>query len=97
MAVDGRRASFTRHGSELVITPARTIADGHRFTVVVRRFTAQPQAPDAAAAPAGFFFSKVGTVTAAQPDAAHQVFPVNDHPRDTSPPTSGRSTGRATR
>ena len=80
-----------------MITPARTIADGHRFTVVVRRFTARPQAPDAEAAPAGFFFSKVGTVIAAQPDAAHQVFPVNDHPRDTSPLTSGRSTGRATR
>ena len=34
------------------------------------------------AAPAGFFFSKVGTVVAAQPDAAHQLLPVNDHPRD---------------
>ena len=49
---------------------------------MVRRFTARPQAPDPDTAPAGFFFSKVGTVVAAQPDAAHQVFPVNDHPRD---------------
>jgi aminopeptidase N len=65
-----------------VITPQRPIAKGHRFTVVVRHFTARPQRPDPDTAPAGFFYSKVGTVVAAQPDAAHQVFPVNDHPRD---------------
>jgi aminopeptidase N len=82
VSVDGRPASFTRHGSELVINPARAIAKGHRFTVVVRHFTARPQAPDPDTAPAGFFFSNVGTVVAAQPDAAQQVFPVNDHPRD---------------
>jgi aminopeptidase N len=82
VSVDGRAASFARSGSELVVTPARALAKGRRFTVVVRRFTARPQAPDPDAAPAGFFFSKTGTVVAAQPDAAQQLFPVNDHPRD---------------
>jgi aminopeptidase N len=82
VSVDGRLASFTRKGSELVITPRRAIGKGHRFTVVVHRFTARPQAPDPDAAPAGFFWSRTGTVVAAQPDAAQQLLPVNDHPRD---------------
>ena len=82
VSVDDRPASFTRKGSELVITPRRPIDKGHRFTVAVHRFTARPQAPDAEAAPAGFFWSKAGTVVAAQPDAAQQLLPVNDHPRD---------------
>jgi aminopeptidase N len=82
VSVDGRAASFLRAGSELMITPSRAIGKGHRFTVVVHRFTARPQAPDPDAAPAGFFWSKAGTVVAAQPDAAQQLLPVNDHPRD---------------
>jgi len=36
LSVDGRPASFTRQGQELVITPARGLRAGHRFTVVVR-------------------------------------------------------------
>lgn len=34
--VNGRKASFTRNGQELVITPASGILDGSAFTVDVR-------------------------------------------------------------
>ena len=36
LLVNGRTASFTRRGQELVITPERGIRAGRRFTVVVR-------------------------------------------------------------
>src|SRR4029078_10694725 len=53
VSVDGRAASFTRSGDELVITPRRAIAKRHRFTVVVHRFTARPQAPERGTPPGG--------------------------------------------
>jgi aminopeptidase N len=81
VTVDGRAATFSRAGDELVITPRRPLADHRRFTVTVSGFTATPIAPNASS-PAGFVVTPDGTVMAGQPDQSHQLFPSNDHPRD---------------
>ncbi|MCT2593578.1 M1 family metallopeptidase [Streptomyces sp. N2-109] len=79
--VNGRKAAFTASGShELEITPARTLAEGERMTVVVRYsgipskvevngYTSWHRTPD-------------GGVAANEPEAAWWWFPSNDHPTD---------------
>jgi aminopeptidase N len=80
VSVDGRPATFTRSGEELVITPRRAIGDHRRFTVAVS-FAATPVSPNADS-PAGFVKTPDGTVLAGQPNESHNLFPSNDHPRD---------------
>jgi aminopeptidase N len=79
--VDGRPATFTTSGEqELVVTPARPIAKGHRITVAVTYsgvpstvkrygFTSWQRTPD-------------GAVAANEPESAWWWFPSNDHPSD---------------
>ena len=81
VAVNGRRAAFTRTGDELVVTPKHPLSADRRFTVTVKNFTATPVAPDADA-PVGFVTTPDGTVLAGQPASSHDLFPSNDHPRD---------------
>ncbi|HYO40003.1 MAG TPA: M1 family metallopeptidase [Nocardioidaceae bacterium] len=81
--VDGRAARAVRVGEELVVTPARAIAEGAPFVVVVRRFRATPTTPDPfQPSSTSFFSTRDGSATAGQPDGMHDVFPSNDHPRD---------------
>ena len=81
VSVDGRAATFTRNGDELVITPRRYLKNHQRFTVTVTGFTATPIQANADS-PVGFVTTPDGTVLAAQPASAHLLFPSNDHPRD---------------
>ncbi|UQU62848.1 M1 family metallopeptidase [Couchioplanes caeruleus] len=81
VTVNGRRATFTRDGDELVISPARALPAHRRFTVRVSGFKATPIQPDADA-PVGFVVTPDGTVLAGQPASSHLLFPSNDHPRD---------------
>jgi aminopeptidase N len=81
VAVNGRPATFTRDGDELVITPKHALRDHRRFTVTVSGFTATPIPPNADS-PAGFVVTPDGTILAGQPNESHQLFPSNDHPRD---------------
>ncbi|MEP7090127.1 MAG: M1 family metallopeptidase [Nocardioidaceae bacterium] len=83
ISVDGRLARFTRDGEDLVITPARPIAKGSRFSVTVRHFTADPTVPNSEELlSTAFFITPDGSATSGQPNAMHSVFPSNDHPRD---------------
>lgn len=75
--VNGRRATFTRQGEELVITPPRPIRAGRRFETEVA-FTSGPQGGGAF----GWFAGPATSATAAQPHVAHLIFPSNDHPSD---------------
>jgi len=83
VSVDGRPATFTRDGDELVITPARPLVKGRPFAVRVNHFTAAPTVPNP-----DEFLSTVfvqtpdGSVWAGQPNGSHQIFPCNDHPKD---------------
>ncbi|MBD0738172.1 M1 family metallopeptidase [Streptomyces sp. CBMA29] len=81
VTVDGKPAAFATSGEqELVITPARPIARGHRITVAVTYsgvpstvkrygFTSWQRTPD-------------GAVAANEPESAWWWFPSNDHPAD---------------
>ncbi|BCY07033.1 M1 family metallopeptidase [Actinoplanes sp. L3-i22] len=79
--VNGRAATFSRDGDELIVTPGHALARGKRFWVTVSGFTATP-IPANADSPAGFVTTADGTVMAGQPNQSHQLFPSNDHPRD---------------
>jgi aminopeptidase N len=83
VSVNGRRASWTREGDELVITPRRALAKGRKFVVRVSDFVAVPTAPNPdEPATTGFFYTPDGSATAPQPDLAHLIYPSNDHPSD---------------
>ena len=86
--VDGRTAGFKVDGEELVITPRKSLNDDERFTTTVL-YTAGPYlyTPDfdnfpLGILPFGWFSTQDGSVTAGQPDRAHEIYPVNDHVAD---------------
>ncbi len=83
VTVDGRPAAAAWEGGELVITPAKAIRRGKRFTVKVAHFAATPVVPDPEQfLGAPFFVAPDGSAWAPQPAGAHHIFPSNDHPRD---------------
>jgi aminopeptidase N len=67
-------------GEELVITPARALRKGRRFVTKIAFVTAPDVPVDDF--PTGWFTTNDGSVTAGQPDRSHEIYPVNDHPRD---------------
>ena len=70
--VDGRRAWFRRDGSELVITPARSIRDDRSFEVMVS-FTGGPYRPEEGdPGPIGWFTTRrLGDVGPDRPRPGH--------------------------
>ncbi len=84
VSVDGLPAAFSRQGEELVITPRRAITKGRAFTVRVG-YTSGPReiAPGDEndlnkVLAIAWFATPSGSITAAQPNAAHRIFPSND-------------------
>jgi aminopeptidase N len=84
VAVDDRAAGWARHGSrELVVTPARRLVSGQRFTVDVRYVgTPGGGSLNGTNVSSGFLRTRDGVVVAGEPEGATEWFPVNDHPRD---------------
>ena len=89
-ARSGQRSSaaFVRQGEELVITPVRPIRDHGRFVVRVA-YTSGPReiSPEDAGdlnkvVATAWFATPSGSITAAQPNGAHRIFPNNDVPSD---------------
>ncbi|MFF0742352.1 M1 family metallopeptidase [Streptomyces sp. NPDC004111] len=76
--VNGTRAGFTTTGEDLVITPAKAVREGRR-TVITVKHTSNPAANSA---DGGWVRTADGLAMANQADAAHRVFPCNDHPSD---------------
>ncbi|WP_326807413.1 M1 family metallopeptidase [Streptomyces sp. NBC_01775] len=74
--VNGLPARHVRAGEDLVVTPARPLARGSRLRIDVRH-TSDTSKPDG-----GWLRTKDGLAMANQADAAHRVFPSNDHPSD---------------
>ncbi len=79
--VNGLPAVFRQEGTELVVTPARTIAAGSRITVVVTYSASPSEYPvDGwsawAPTPGG------GIIALGEPEVAWWWFPSNDHPAD---------------
>ncbi|WP_328308793.1 M1 family metallopeptidase [Streptomyces sp. NBC_00442] len=75
--VNGRPARFASADEDLVITPEHPVAAGEPLRITVRHTSV----PDAAS-DGGWVRTTDGLVMANQADAAHRVFPCNDHPSD---------------
>ncbi|MGD9483988.1 M1 family metallopeptidase [Streptomyces sp. TRM70308] len=76
--VGGAAAPWTAAGEDLVLTPARPLTRGDALRVDVRHTS-----PTGGSAPTGWVRTRDGGLAMAnQADAAHRVFPGNDHPSD---------------
>ncbi|WP_461030036.1 M1 family metallopeptidase, partial [Streptomyces sparsus] len=75
--VDGSPATSAAAGEDIVVTPSTPVEAGSTFTVDIRHTS-----PTAGAKPTGWIRTADGLVLANQADAAHRVFPGNDHPSD---------------
>lgn len=74
--VNGRPASYSREREELVVTPERPVPAGGELRITVAH-TSDPRTADS-----GWVRTADGLAMANQADAAHRVFPCNDHPSD---------------
>jgi aminopeptidase N len=77
--VDGRKAAFTTAGEDLVITPKNPLPRSS-WTRITVRHTSDPVAGKNR--DGGWVRTADGLAMANQADAAHLVFPCNDHPSD---------------
>ncbi|WP_277040426.1 M1 family metallopeptidase [Actinacidiphila oryziradicis] len=75
--VNGRPARYATEHEELVITPEAPVPEGSRLKVTVAH-TSDPTA----GTDGGWVRTPDGLAMANQADAAHRVFPCNDHPSD---------------
>ncbi|MEU9099299.1 M1 family metallopeptidase [Streptomyces sp. NPDC048361] len=75
--VNGHPARFASADEDLVITPEHPVTASERLRITVRHTSV----PDAAS-DGGWVRTTDGLVMANQADAAHRVFPCNDHPSD---------------
>ncbi len=82
VGVDGDRARHRRDGDELVVTPARGLAQGSRFTVAVEYAGRPGTRPNGPLGGGGFLHTEDGAIALGQPYSAAAWFPVNDHPSD---------------
>ncbi|MCT4352530.1 M1 family metallopeptidase [Streptomyces sp. Je 1-79] len=78
VTVDGAPASFQSSGEDLVITPAQAVESGDALAIAVTHTSD----PTGSADVGGWVRTGDGLAMANQADAAHRVFPSNDHPAD---------------
>lgn len=84
--VNRKEAKFTRNGNELVITPAKPIAKGEKFTATVR-YAGKPgqEADKSGVGSLGWLATPSGAAYAlGEPHSASFWYPVNETPRDTA-------------
>ncbi|MGR8007830.1 M1 family metallopeptidase [Streptomyces hypolithicus] len=77
--VNGEKAAFATAGEDLVVTPAEPVRRGWPMQVTVRH-TSDPRPKKGQGG--GWVRTADGLAMANQADAAHRVFPCNDHPAD---------------
>ncbi|MEU0414242.1 M1 family metallopeptidase [Streptomyces griseorubiginosus] len=77
--IDGRPAVFSSAGEDLVVTPEGSLPQGSWMRITVRH-TSDPVSADDR--DGGWVRTADGLAMANQADAAHLVFPCNDHPSD---------------
>ncbi|MEV0494844.1 M1 family metallopeptidase [Streptomyces atratus] len=78
VAVNGLRADFAVTGEDLVVEPLGTLPSGAPLRITVRH-TSDPSGDQNSG---GWLRTSDGLAMANQADAAHRVFPSNDHPAD---------------
>lgn len=79
VVVDGEPATFTGAGEDLVVTPEDPLPEGS-WTRITVRHTSDPVSDDDS--DGGWVRTADGLAMANQADAAHLVYPCNDHPSD---------------
>ncbi|AZP20837.1 M1 family metallopeptidase [Streptomyces aquilus] len=77
--VDGEPASFADAGEDLVVTPEEALPSGSWMRITVKHTSDPVSAEDR---DGGWVRTTDGLAMANQADAAHLVFPCNDHPSD---------------
>jgi aminopeptidase N len=82
VSVDGRSASFTRDGQELVITPQPGLRAGRAFTVGVSYAGVPVVITDPDESIEGFVPTDDGAFVVGEPQGSPGWYPVNDNPRD---------------
>ena len=80
--VDGRAATFTRSGQELVVTPRSGIRNGTSFTVVVAYSGTPAVVTDPDDSIEGWVPTDDGAFVVGEPQGSPAWYPVNDNPRD---------------
>ncbi|MFD7665360.1 M1 family metallopeptidase [Streptomyces sp. NPDC059788] len=80
--VDGRPAGHVTRGEDLVVTPHHTVRAGSPMRIVVRHTSDPRPRKGGKVKEDGWLRTKDGLVMANQVDAAHRIFPSNDHPSD---------------
>ncbi len=103
LRLGGEPAAFSRHGQELVITPAEPLVDGSSFTAVVHYVGRPRSITDPDGGREGWIATDAGAIALGEPQGSPTWFPCNDHPSDkatfkisiaTPRPTLGVSNGR---
>ncbi|OON75190.1 zinc metalloprotease [Streptomyces tsukubensis] len=79
--VNGEPARFASAEEDLVVTPEVPVAPGGPLRITVRH-TSDPRTPKEGEGAGGWVRTADGLAMANQADAAHRVFPCNDHPSD---------------
>jgi aminopeptidase N len=81
VTVDGTATSYRRVARKLIIVPARSIAAGRAFTVIVA-YRGTPTLIQTASGDGGWYDDGRQVYVLGEPDGAEGWFPVNDHPLD---------------
>ncbi|MEV4510208.1 M1 family metallopeptidase [Dactylosporangium sp. NPDC049525] len=83
VTVNGRRATWSRHADELVVTPARGLPVGRPFVVDVR-YQGVPRTFSVPEIPLESLFMPTddGAIVAGEPQSGASWYPVNEHPQD---------------
>lgn len=82
LLVNGHRASFGRHGQELVITPRAGLRAGRTFTVVVDYAGRPGVVTDPDGSIEGWVPTDDGAFVVGEPQGSPAWYPVNDNPQD---------------
>ncbi len=80
--VDGRAATFTRDGQELIVTPRSGIRDGTAFTVIVGYAGTPTVVTDPDFSIEGWVPTDDGAFVVGEPQGSPAWYPANDNPRD---------------
>jgi Peptidase family M1 domain/RTX calcium-binding nonapeptide repeat (4 copies)/Peptidase M1 N-terminal domain len=85
ITVNGKPATYSRDGQELIITPTEFIAAGDSFNVAID-YSGAPTPLNSVAfdfpVPTGWVVVEGGNFVLSEPDGAANFYPVNDHPLD---------------
>jgi aminopeptidase N len=82
ITVQGRAAKWSRDGTELTVTPRRSLSKGHVFDTRIVYDGVPKVIHDPDLGDGGAFTTDDGVVILGEPDVAQAWFPSNDHPSD---------------